>query len=183
MPRSCEALTRTQKWKHKEGRDSSHSYWSRTHGPRGTTHGTYGRRPWLWMVSRRGDLLPAGCRGSFSRQPRYENGGGGGTERFPQKRVFCLGVSTPRGLYRRRGASRGHPGQPGGCLARPRVGVAPGTLLAPWWWSRLSPLVIPEASCPLIFNIIFAEFFGHFNQPENLKNKNSRKPEAGNWVH
>jgi hypothetical protein len=44
-------------------------------------------------------------------------------------------------------------------------------------------LVIPEASCPLIFNIIFAEFFGHFNQPENLKNKNSRKPEAGNWVH
>src|ERR1044072_3055062 len=53
-------LTRTRKWKHKERRDSSHSYWSRTHGPRGTTHGTYGRRPWLWMVSQRGFLLPAG---------------------------------------------------------------------------------------------------------------------------
>src|SRR3954471_21876728 len=50
--------------------DSSHSYWSQTYGPRGTTHGTSGRRPWLWMVSRRGFLLPAGCRGSFSRQPR-----------------------------------------------------------------------------------------------------------------
>src|ERR1041384_8597928 len=47
-------LTRTRKWKHKGGRDSSHSYWSWTHGPRGTTHGTYRRRPWLWMVSRRG---------------------------------------------------------------------------------------------------------------------------------
>src|ERR1043165_5469999 len=63
-------LMRTRKWKHKEGRDSSHSYWSWTHGPRGTTHSTSGRRPWLWMVSRRGFLLPAGCRGSFSRQPR-----------------------------------------------------------------------------------------------------------------
>src|ERR1043165_9908255 len=75
----------------------------------------------------------------------------------------CLGVSTPRGLYRRRGASRGHPGQPGGCLACPSVWAAPGTLLAPWQWSRPSPLVILESSGPLIFNIIFAEFFGHFN--------------------
>src|SRR3954463_5448323 len=63
-------LTRTRKWKHKEGRGSSHSYWSRTYGPRGTTHGTSRRRPWLWMVSRRGFLLPAGCRSSLSRQPR-----------------------------------------------------------------------------------------------------------------
>src|SRR3954463_1403614 len=47
-------LTRSRKWKHKEGRDRSHSYWSRTHVPRGTTHGTYGMRPWLWVVSRRG---------------------------------------------------------------------------------------------------------------------------------
>ena len=28
---------RSRKWKHKEGRDSSHSYWSRTNGPRGST--------------------------------------------------------------------------------------------------------------------------------------------------
>src|ERR1043165_10045221 len=62
-------LTRSRKWKHKEGRGTSHIYWSRTHGPRGTTHGTSGRRPWLWMVSQRGFLLPAGCRGNFSRKP------------------------------------------------------------------------------------------------------------------
>src|SRR3954464_11486509 len=84
-------LTRSRKWKHKEGRDRSHSYWSLTHGPRGSTHGTYGRRPWLWMVSRRGDLLPAGCRGSFSRQPRSENGGGGGTVGFPRKQLLVSG--------------------------------------------------------------------------------------------
>src|ERR1041384_3232203 len=34
---------RSRMWKHKEGRGTSHSYWSRTHGPRGTTHGTSGR--------------------------------------------------------------------------------------------------------------------------------------------
>src|ERR1043165_3487772 len=74
----------------------------------------------------------------------------------------CLGVSSPRGKYRRRGASRGATSHSGGCLARPRVGAAPPALLADWWWSRFSPLVIPEASWTLIFNIIFPEFFGHF---------------------
>src|ERR1041384_8020725 len=74
-------LTRSRKWKHKEGRGTSHSYWSRTHGLRRTTHVTSGRRPWRWMVSRRGFLLPVGCRGSFSWQPQSLNGGGGGTER------------------------------------------------------------------------------------------------------
>src|ERR1044071_7400576 len=53
-------LTRSRKWKHKEGRDSSHSYWSRTHGPRGTTHGTsegvhgYGWSPGGGSSSRQG---------------------------------------------------------------------------------------------------------------------------------
>src|ERR1043165_7662610 len=97
---------RTQKWKKKGGRDSSHIYGSRTHDPRGTTHGTYGRRPWLWMVSWRGDLLPAGCRGSFSRQPRSENGGGGGTEGFPRKRVLVPGF-LPKGKYKGEGGPRG----------------------------------------------------------------------------
>src|SRR3954463_15095886 len=80
-------LTRSRKWKHKEGRKTSHSYWSWTHGPRGTTHGTSGRRPWRWRVSRRWFLLPSGCRGSFSWQPRSWNGGGGGTERRWEKGV------------------------------------------------------------------------------------------------
>src|ERR1041384_3846236 len=32
-------LTRSLKWKHKEGRRTSHRCWSWTHGPRGTTYG------------------------------------------------------------------------------------------------------------------------------------------------
>src|SRR3954468_12622938 len=112
-------LTRSRKWKHKGGRRTSHSYWSRTHAPRGTTHGTYGRRPWLWMVSRRGDLSPAGCRSSFFGNSDLKNGGGGGTVGFPRKRLLFFGVSTPRWSYRRRGAAGGLPGQPGGCLAPP----------------------------------------------------------------
>src|SRR3954466_6036624 len=113
---------RTRKWKHKKRRGTSHSYWSRTHGPRGNTHDTSGRRPWLWMVSQRGFLLPAGCRGSFSRQPRFFHGGGGGTERRTRKidRYYgfpCRGVNIGEG-----GEPRGATGQPGGSLALPRVG-------------------------------------------------------------
>src|SRR3954463_15541997 len=63
---------RTRKWKHKEGRDSSHSYWSRTYGPRGTTHGTSGRRPWRWMVSRRGFLLRQGAGAASPGSPNLE---------------------------------------------------------------------------------------------------------------
>src|SRR3954466_6819198 len=87
VPRSCEAAHEVSKVETQRGEIiTSHSYWSRTHGPRETTHSTYGRRPWLWMVSRRGFLLPAGCRGSFSWQPRSRNGGGAGTEASSQKR-------------------------------------------------------------------------------------------------
>src|ERR1041385_3149385 len=46
----------------KEGRRTSHSYWSRTHGPRRTTHGTSGEHPWWRGDSRRSLLPPAGCR-------------------------------------------------------------------------------------------------------------------------
>jgi hypothetical protein len=38
------------------------------------------------------------------------------------EKSFCLGVSTPRAKYRRRGASRGPTGQPGGCLTRIGLG-------------------------------------------------------------
>src|ERR1041384_1036896 len=57
------------------------------------------------MVSRRGDLLPAGCRGSFSGQPRSENGGGGGTVGFPRKQLLVPGF-LPRGGYIGEGGSR-----------------------------------------------------------------------------
>src|SRR3954469_20575334 len=66
VPRSCRAAHEVSKVDHKEGRRTSHSYCSWTHGPRGTTHGICGRRPWRWRGSRRWFLLPAGCRGSVS---------------------------------------------------------------------------------------------------------------------
>src|SRR3954462_5780659 len=104
---------RARKWKHKEGRSTSHSYWSWTHCPRGTTHGTSGRRPWRWIVSRRGFLLPAEP-GQFllaapilkrrRRRYREENG----------NRRSILGVSSACTKYRPKGALRGATGQPGG---------------------------------------------------------------------
>src|SRR4051812_15361092 len=46
-------------------------------------------------------------------------------EGFAKKRSV-LGVSTPRGKYRRRGEPRGPTRQPGGLLAWPRVGPRQG---------------------------------------------------------
>src|SRR4051812_13943823 len=48
--------------KNKEGRRTSHSYSSWTHGLRWTTHGSSGKHPWWWRSSRRWFFLPAGCR-------------------------------------------------------------------------------------------------------------------------
>src|SRR3954462_11249202 len=42
------------------------------------------------------------------------------------KKGSVLGVSTPRGKYRRRGVSRGPTRKPGDLLARPRVGPCQG---------------------------------------------------------
>src|SRR3954463_10729178 len=79
------------------------------------------------------------------------------------KKGSVLGVSTPRGKYRGRGVSRGPTRKPGGLLARPRVGPRQGpswSLVVP---PPLPPLVIPEGSLTLIFNIIFPDFLGTFN--------------------
>src|SRR3954468_20483902 len=65
------------------------------------------------------------------------------------KKGSCLGVSTPRGKYRRRGRRGATQGSQEGAGAA-QGGAAPGTLLAPWWWSRSPLLVIPEASWTLI---------------------------------
>src|SRR3954471_3277016 len=86
--------------------------------------------------------------------------------RWRNREVFAkngsvLGVSTPRGEYRRRGASRGPTRKPGGLLARPRVGPR----LGPSWSLVVPPLpllMIPEGSVTLIFYIIFPEFSEHF---------------------
>src|SRR3954462_8913778 len=103
---------RSRKWKHKEGRRTSHSYWSWTHGPRWTTHGTSGRRPWGWMDSRR--------------WYREEIG----------KKTLILGVSSARAIYWRRGASRGstkEPNAPWRVQPLGRAIMAPGSLVVALW--------------------------------------------------
>ena len=90
------------------------------------------------------------------------------------KSTSILGVSSVRAIYRRRGAPRGSTRDPGGSLARPPRAAPPGCL-EPWWVPSFLLLVIPEASCELIFYIIFPEFLGQFKYQENLKYKNSRK--------
>src|SRR3954464_3276265 len=52
------------------------------------------------------------------------------------KKGSVLGVSTPRGKYRRRGVSRGPTRKPRGLLARPRVGPRQG----PSWSLVVPPL-------------------------------------------
>src|SRR3954462_13035792 len=52
------------------------------------------------------------------------------------KKGFVLGVSSARGKYRRRGAPGGPTRQPGGPLARPRVGPRQG----PFWSPGGGPL-------------------------------------------
>ena len=72
-----------------------------------------------------------------------------------------LGVSSAGAKYRPKGAPRGAPGSQEGRW-RGLGGVAPGTLLGPWWWPSCHVLVIPEAFGTLIFYIIFPGFLEHF---------------------
>src|ERR1041385_3653351 len=95
--------------KNKEGRRASHSYLSCTHGPRWTTHGSSGKRPWWWRSSRRWFLPPVGCREDvFWCSQSWKRGGG--TEERSQKKGSRLGVFASRGINRRRGQPGGPPG-------------------------------------------------------------------------
>src|SRR3954467_251417 len=79
--------------KNKEGRRTSHSYRSWNHGPRWTTHGSSGKRPWWWRSSRRSILPPAGCREEVCWCSRSWKRDGGETEERSRKRVLFLEVS------------------------------------------------------------------------------------------
>ena len=126
--------------------------------------------------------LPEGCSLSgrvpelLLRRLRSEKRRWRTNSRFSAAINFFSRVSVPRGLYRRKEGSGGHPGQPGGSLPRPPW-AAPGTLLGAWWWASSSGLAFPEGSVEEKLILIFLEFFGQFNPSENLKYKNSRKQE------
>src|ERR1041385_5980829 len=91
--------------KNKEGRRTSHSYRSRTHGPRKTTHETSGKHPWWRRDSRRSALPPAGCREEVFWCSRSRKRGGG-TEERSRKRVLSSRVSR-HGEYIGEGGSQG----------------------------------------------------------------------------
>src|ERR1041385_4264420 len=122
--------------KNKEGRRTSHSYSSRTHGPKETTHETSGKHPWWRGDSRRSALPPAGCQEEVFWCSRSRKRGGGGTEARSRKRVLSSRVS-------RHGEYIGEGGQPEvdqGPQAPPwrgqgwgRAGWPPGLPLAPLW--------------------------------------------------
>ena len=124
-------LTRSRKWKHKEGRGTSHSYWSRTHGPRGllTTHpgGVHGDG---WSPGG-GSSFRQGAGATSPGSPNLERQRWKYREEMG-KRTSILGVSSTRAIYRRRGAPRGSTRDPGGSLALPRAATkAPGALVGP----------------------------------------------------
>ena len=77
-------------------------------------HGASRNYRYVWDVSPGQRLLAAPILKRRRRRYREEIG----------KKTSILGVSSARAIYRRRGASGGHPGQPGECPARPPRGHA-----------------------------------------------------------
>src|ERR1041385_1011981 len=113
-----------------EGRRTSHSYWSRTHGPRRTTHETSGEHQWWRGDSWRSILPPAGCREEVFWCSRSWKRGGGGTEASSRNRVPLLEFSRDGGYIGERGqpeVGQGPQAPPGAA----RGGAAPGGRLAP----------------------------------------------------
>src|SRR3954465_982430 len=104
--------------KNKEGRRKPHSYRSRTHGSKETTHDTSGKRPWWRRSSRRSILPPAGCREEVIWRSQSWKRGSGGTEARSRKRVLSSEVSR-KGDYIGEGGSQGGHQGPGAPLARP----------------------------------------------------------------
>ena len=100
---------------------------------------------------------------------------------FAEKRSI-LGVSTPRAKYRRRGAPRGPTRQPGGLLARPRVGPCqdpPGLLVvAPLPFLDYSGSFRGADSLS-----VFSRIFGALLMAEKPEIQKQQKTGTCNWVH
>src|SRR3954470_14435213 len=108
MPCSCRVAHKGKELKHKIGEKTSHSYWSWTHGPRGTTHGTSGKRSWWCRSSRRSILPPQGAETGSSGLPILESPPWQNREEYCENR--CLPrVSMMGGKYTPKGGTRGRP--------------------------------------------------------------------------
>ena len=119
--------------KHKNGRRTSHSYWSWTHGPRETTHNSAGGGVHGGGEAPDGDPPLRQGAGKSSPGAPDLGSGGGGTEMRSQKRVPVSRVSGDALNIWQRGASE----EPRGAQAPPRRGPggraarAPGALVPP----------------------------------------------------
>ena len=132
---------------------TSHSYGSRTHGPRKTTHGTSGEHPWWRGDSRRSILPPAGCREEVFWCSRSWKRGGGGTEERSRKRVSVMGVTHHDGYI----GEGGHRGDPRGSQEGPWRG--------PGWGRTTCPL-----GCLVVALPSFLGDSGSFRDAEFLYN-------------
>src|SRR3954471_1880917 len=121
MPRSCESAHEDSKVEAQRGRDSSHSYWSLTHGPRGTTHGTSGGVHGYGWSRGGGSSFRQGAGVASPGSPDLETAAAAVQRGVHGKEINIRGFH-PGAKYRRRGVSRGPTRQSGGSLARPRVG-------------------------------------------------------------
>ena len=152
-------LTRSRKWKHKEGRITSHSYWSWTHSPRGD----YSRNIREASMAMEGlpEVVPPSGRVTGQlllaapilkrRRRRYG-------EEFVNNRSI-LGDSSAGAKYRPKEGVRGPPGSQEASWHGPTPGRAtrvPGPLVVALW---------PHFgfSGTLIFYIIFQNCLGTFN--------------------
>src|SRR3954469_9101229 len=154
--------------KNKQGRRTSHSYCSRTHGPRKTTHETSGEHPWWRGDSRRSILPPAGCREEVFWCSRSRKRGDGGTEARSRKRVLFSEVSRDGEYIGERGqpeVDQGPQEPPWRGQGWGRAGWPPG----PPWLPSGPTWTLLEASSMLIFYLNFPEFFWHFLYGGKLK--------------
>ena len=92
-----------------------------------------------------------------------------------------LGVSSSGGKYRRRGALRGATGQPGGLLARPRVGPHQG----PFWSPCGGPPFLGDSrglrDADFLYN--FSGIFGALLMAGKPEIQKQQKTGTSNWVH
>src|SRR3954463_988803 len=95
---------------------------------------------------------------------------------------LILGVSLLGGKYRRRGTPRGATGQPGGPLARPRVGTHQG----PFWSPCGRPLPtfgVSGGFRDADFLYDFSGIFGALLMAGKPEIQKQQKTRTGNWVH
>ena len=166
--------------KSKEGRRTSHSYWSWTHGPRWTTHDSSGKRPWWWRSSRWWFSPPAGCREEFSWcsrswKRRRRRNRDGIAKRSPVLRV----TGNPLNICQSRA-----PGGSRGAEAPPRRG--PGGARPQGAWSPVPPQVALRTQCCFRitdFLYIFSGFFWAVLETWKPEIQKQPKTETGTGVH